>query len=133
MANLIYTANSTAQTVPVGGTVNLGSIKRRTGCALSMSGDTITMHKSGYYDVSVGITATPTATGTVTATLYQDGVPYPGATVSATVAAADTSVPLPIPAVTVRLCGECCTSNLTVVMSGVETVVNNIAVKVIKD
>lgn len=132
MACLIYTANSTAQTVLVGGTVNLGSIKRRTGCALSMSGDTITMHKSGYYDVYVGITATPTATGTVTATLYQDGVPVPGATASATVAATDTAVSLAFPAV-VRLCGECCTSNLTVVMSGVETVVNNIAMKVIKD
>lgn len=133
MANLIYTANSTAQTVPVGGTVNLGSITRRVGCALSASGNNITLHRSGYYDVSVGITATPTAVGTVTATLYQDGVPYPGATVSATAAATDTSVALPIPAVPVRLCGECCTSNLNIVMSGVETVVNNIAVKVIKD
>lgn len=132
MANLIYTANSTAQTVPVGGTVNLGSIKRRTGCALSMSGDTITMHKSGYYDVYAGITTTPNAAGTVTATLYQDGVPVPGATASATVAATDTAVSLAFPAV-VRLCGECCTSNLTVVMSGVETVINNIGMKVIKD
>src|SRR5699024_8132404 len=114
MANLIYTANSTAQTVPVGGTANLGSIKRRTGCALSMSGDTITMHKSGYYDVYAGITTTPNAAGTVTATLYQDGVPVPGATASATVAATDTAVSLAFTAV-VRLCGECCTSNLTVV------------------
>ena len=132
MANLIYTANTTAQTVPVGGTVNLGGIKRRTGCALSMSGNTITMHKSGYYDVYVGITATPTAIGTVTATLYQDGVPVSGATASATVAATDATVSLAFPAV-VRLCGECCTSNLTIVMSGVETAVNNVAVKVIKD
>lgn len=133
MANLIYTANTTPQTVAVGGSVNLGSIKRRTGCALSMSGDTITMHKSGYYDVSVGITAVPSETGTVTATLYQDGVAYPGATVSATVAATDTSVALPIPAVAVRLCGECCTSNLTVVISGVAVSVTNVAVKVVKD
>lgn len=132
MANLIYTANTTAQTVPVGGTVNLGGIKRRTGCALSMSGDTITMHKSGYYDVYVGITATPTVIGTVTATLYQDGVPVSGATASATVATTETAVSLAFPAV-VRLCGECCTSNLTIVMSGVETAVNNVAVKVIKD
>lgn len=135
MSCLIYTANSTAQTVAVGGTVNLGSITRRTGgcCAPTMSGNTITLHKSGYYDVSIGITATPTATGTVTATLYQDGVAYPGATVSQTVAATDTTVALPIPAVAVRLCGECCTSNLTIVMSGVATTVNNVAVKVIKD
>lgn len=132
MANLIYTANTTAQTVPVGGTVNLGGIKRRTGCALSMSGNTITMHKSGYYDVYVGITATPTVIGTVTATLYQDGVPVSGATASATVATTETAVSLAFPAV-VRLCGECCTSNLTIVMSGVETAVNNVAVKVIKD
>ena len=132
MANLIYTANTTAQTVPVGGTVNLGGIKRRTGCALSMSGDTITMHKSGYYDVYVGITVTPTAIGPVTATLYQDGVPVSGATASTTVAATDATVSLAFPAV-VRLCGECCTSNLTIVMSGVETTVNNVAVKVIKD
>lgn len=135
MANLIYTANATAQTVPVGGSPNLGSVTRRTGgCyAPTMSGDTITLHKSGYYDVSVGITATPTAAGTVIATLYQDGVPYPGATVSQTVAATDTTVALPIPAVAVRLCGECCTSALKVVISGVEATVNNIAMKVIKD
>lgn len=132
MANLIYTANTSSQTVPIGGTINLGSIKRRTGCALSMSGDTITMHKIGYYDVYVGITAIPTAAGTVTATLYQDGVPYPGATASATVAATDTAVSLAFPAA-VRLCGECCTSNLTLVLSGVEAAVDNVAVKVIKD
>lgn len=132
MSNLIYTANTTSQTVPVGGAINLGSIKRRTGCALSMSGDTVTMHKSGYYDVYVGVSATPTAAGTVTVTLYQDGVPVSGASSSATVAATDTTVSLSFPSV-VRLCGECCTSNLTLVVSGVETAINNVCVKVVKD
>ena len=134
MAILIYTANTTAQTVPVGGSPNLGSVVRKTGGCYApiMSGETITTRKSGYYDVYAGITATPTAAGTVTATLYQDGVPVPGATASSTVASTDTAVSLAFPAV-VRLCGDCCTSSLKIVMSGVETVVNNIGMKVIKD
>lgn len=132
MANLIYTANTTAQAAPVGGTINLGGIKRRSGCVLSASGDTITLHKSGYYDVYAGVTLVPDEAGTVTVSLHQDGVPVPGATASATVAGADTSVALAFPAV-VRLCGQCCTSNLTLVVTGVAASVTNAAVKVIKD
>ena len=73
---------------------------------------------------------TPTAAGTVTVTLYQDGVPVPGATASTTVAAVDTTVTVPIDAV-VRVF-NCNTSALTVVLTGAASTVNNIAVEVNK-
>lgn len=35
----IFTANTTSQTVPVGGTLALGSVIRRCGCDLNLSGN----------------------------------------------------------------------------------------------
>ena len=49
----IFTANTTAQTVAVGGTLSLGSIIRRYGCDLNLNGNSITVNgcnDAGYYD-----------------------------------------------------------------------------------
>lgn len=127
----IYTANTTATAVAVGSAIPLGTIIRRFGNNVNLSGNGIIMSGSGYYDVNASITLTPTAAGTVTVSLLRDGVAIPGATASETVAAAATTVNLSIPAL-VRL--QCCNSSstLTFVLTGAAATVNNIGVVVTK-
>ena len=73
----IFTANTNAQTVAVGGTLALGSTIRRYGCNLNQNGNSITINgcdDAGYYDVKVSVTAAPTAAGTVTVALFRNNV-----------------------------------------------------------
>lgn len=127
----IYTANTGAQAVAVGGTINLGGIVRRFGCAVDLNGGTINLSEPGYYDSDISITAEPTAAGTITATLYNGGVAVPGATASATAAAAGDPVSLSIDAlVRVACCGN--SGALSVILSGAAASVTNIAVVVEK-
>ena len=131
---ILYVASTTDQVVPVNGIISLGGVIRRYGCGdcgkpiIDLTGNAISLNGSGYYDVDASVVVTPTAAGTVTVTLYQDGVPVPGATASATVAAVDATVTVPIDAV-VRVF-NCNTSALTVVLTGAASTVNNIAVEV---
>ena len=127
----IYTANTGSQAVAVGGTINLGGIVRRFGCAVDLNGGTINLTEQGYYDVDISITAEPTAAGTITATLYNGGIAVPGATASATAAAAGDPVNLSIDAmVRVACCGT--SGSLSVVLTGTAATVSNIAVVVDK-
>ena len=77
------------------------------------------------------VTAVPTAAGTVTLQLLQDGVADPGATASATAAAAADSVTLAFPSV-LRL--GCCSNGslLTLQLTGTASTVTNVAVCVEK-
>lgn len=128
----IYTANTTAQTLPVGGTLALGSIIRRFGCDLNLNGNSITINgcnDAGYYDVKASVTAAPTAAGTVTVALFRNGVAIPGATASAAAAAAGSPVALPIAALVREFCcGD--DAALTLVLSGTASIVSNVAVVV---
>lgn len=127
----IYTANQNVQTISDGGILNLGTMIRRFGCNLQLSGNAILAAGCGYYDVVVSITCAPGAIGTITATLLKDGVPVQGGVASASVTAANGVVDLNIPAL-VRLVNDAA-SNLTVRLSGVATTsVSNVGVKVIK-
>ena len=131
--SIIYTANNSAQNVAVNGTLNLGTVIRRYGCNLNLSGDAIQVAGTGYYDIDASITLAPTAAGNVTITVYKDGLLIPGATASETVAAANDLVNLSIAAVVRENCG-CCDgiSNLTFVLTGTAASVTNIAVSVEK-
>ena len=123
----IYTANTGSQAVAVGGTINLGGIVRRFGCAVDLNGGTINLTEQGYYDVDISITAEPTAAGTVTATLYNGGVAVPGATASATAAAAGDPINMTVNAlVRVPCCGN--SGALSIILSGGAATVTNIAV-----
>lgn len=127
----IYTANTGSQAVAVGGNINLGGIVRRFGCAVDLNGGTINLTEPGYYDVDISITAEPTAAGTVTATLYNGGIAVPGATASATAAAAGDPVNLSVDAmVRVPCCGN--SGSLSVVLSGGAATVTNIVAVVEK-
>ena len=127
----IYVVNTAAQTVAVNGTIALGSAVRRFGCAIDLNGNSVLLDEAGYYDIAISIVAEPTAAGTVTAVLYNNGVAVPGATASATAAAANDPVNLSIDGM-VRVGCNGNTGVLTVVLIGTESVVTNIAEVVTK-
>lgn len=124
----LYTALQTPTAVAVDGVIPLGSIIRRYGCDANLNGNAVNLSGAGYYDVDASITVSPTAAGTVTATLVKDGVAIPGATASADAASGAPTV-LSFPALVRQ---ACCASGsaLTLVLSGVAATVNNVALRV---
>lgn len=127
----IYTTNTSAPTVAIGGIIPVGSTTRRYGCNIKQDGNTITLCGNGYYLVNVSATVTPSAAGTVSVTAQKDGVEITGATGSETVAAASTTVNIGLTAIIRNACG-CESSILSFVLGGVAAVVNNLAVTVVK-
>ena len=129
----IYTANTTAQNVAVNGLINPGTVIRRFGCNIHMSGNAINITGTGYYDVDASITLAPTAIGNVTVTMYKDGVAVPGAVATASVSAANDPTNLSISCLVREFCP--CTddsSNLTFVLSGTAANVTNVSVVIEK-
>lgn len=127
---LIYTAQTTPVAVLADGTIPLGTMIRRVSGAIDLEGNGIVIQAPGYYNVDVGMTLAPVAAGPITATLYFDGEAVPGATATATAAAANDAVTLVLPPAVVKLCG-CCrgVSTLTVRLDAAATV-NNAAIRV---
>lgn len=135
-AGFLYTQNNTAQTVAVGGTINMGTVVRRKGCVCgsgtpyaTANGATTTLSNRGrcpeYFKVDATFVVTPTAAGTVTINAVQDGVNV-GAVGTATVVAADTTVTIPV-VFGVRLNQGVTSSNITYVLSGAASTVNNVS------
>ena len=124
----LYAAMQTPTAVAVDGVIPLGSLIRRYGCDVALNGNAVNITGAGYYDVDASVTVTPAAAGTVTITLYKDGVAVPGATASET-AAANGTVDLSIPALVRQ---ACCAegSALTLVLAGAAATVNNVALRV---
>jgi hypothetical protein len=123
----IYTINNAPTSVAIGGTVPLGSAIHRFGSALNLNGNAINVTESGYYEFITSAIANPTAAGTVTITMYRDGVAVPGAIGSASVTTAGNPITISFPFVArVNCCGD--TSTITYVLSGSASTVNNIAV-----
>ena len=118
----------TPTAVAVDGVIPLGSLIRRYGCDVALNGNSVNITGAGYYDVDASVTVTPTAAGTVTVTLYKNGVAVPGATASET-AAANGTVDLSSPALVRQ---SCCAdgSALTLVLTGAAATVNNVALRV---
>ena len=119
----IYTALTTPTTVLAGGTIPLGAIVRRYGSDIDVNGNGINLCQSGYYDADTSITVLAAVPGAITATLLNNGVPVPGATATASAAAAGNAVNLSITALLRHLC-HCGVGTLTVVLSAAGTVSN---------
>lgn len=129
----IYTANTTIQDIADGGMLNPGTVVRRFGCNCFLSGNTINISGTGYYDVDVSLTLSGTTEGEVTLNVYKDGVEIPGAEASTTIAAAGDLTNLSISCLVREYC-PCAdsSSNLTFVLSGIPTTVTNSAIVVEK-
>ena len=119
----------TPTAVAVGGVIPLGGLIRRYGCDIALNGNAVNLAGTGYYDVDASITATLTAAGAVTVTLYKDGVAVPGATASATAAAANDALDLNITALVRQVCCSA-GSALTLVLTGAAASVENVALRV---
>lgn len=142
-AGYLYSANTTAQTVAIGGTINVGAPIRRFGCVKGTStpyatanGTNTILSSSGkcptYFDIETAMTIIPTAAGTVVITAYQDGTAIPGAITSATVAGTDATVTLPL-SFGVRLNCGITTSTISYVLTGVASSVTNVAQTITKE
>ncbi len=128
--SVIYTVASTPVSVLAGGTVPLGAAVRKYGCGIDLNGNALQLLAPGYYDIAVNLTMEPVAAGAITATVYVDGVEYPGAVGTETAAAAANAVQIVIPTLIRNNCNSMRT--VTVVLSAAATVTNAavVAVKV---
>lgn len=129
--SLVYGVNNSPQTVIVGDRVNFGSVVRRYGCNLNMSGGEVLVTGDGYYDIDSSITFVAGAEGIATITLLKDGSAIPGASASATVASGATVTLVTPPSAIREKC--CCESTITAVISGVIGVISNATIRVEKD
>ena len=130
--SLIQTVNQSNQAVTAGSIISLGSTQRRFGCNLRLSGNGIEVMGQGYYTIDATVSVTPTAAGAVTVALFENGVQIPGA-IAFTTGGAGTPISVTIPT-TIRQ-GCCCdgADNITCVLIAGTGVVNNIAVRVVKE
>lgn len=131
--SLIQVANPSSQTVAVGSIISLGSVQRRYGCNLRLSGNAIEMGGEGYYAVDCSVTLVPSAVGAVSIALYENGVAVPGATATGAVSTVGNSVTLPIMTTLRRACG-CCedVDNLTFVLTSGASTITNVSARVEK-
>ena len=131
--SLIQVANQSTQAVALNSIIGLGSTQRRFGCNCRLSGNGIELDGAGYYTVDANVTVEPTAAGTVTVALYNNGVQIPGAISSASADTAGNPVNVSIVA-TLRQ-GCCCDSadNLTLVLLAGPGDVTNVSMRVIKE
>lgn len=130
--SLIQVANQSSQTVAPNSIISLGSVQRRFGCNLRLSGNAIEVAGEGYYEIDATVSLAPTAIGNVSVALYENGVQIPGAIAYGSVSTAENSVTLPLVA-TIRQ-GCCCDSadNITCVLIEGESTVQNISLRVVK-
>ena len=119
----LYAVNSTSQLNAANAQVPFGSVVRRYGNNCKLDGGSIIVSGRGYYDVDISLSTAPTTEGEITAQLYKDGVAVPGATATATAAAAGDVVNLKITCL-VRNCGQCCDGTLALFVTASHTPVN---------
>ena len=126
--SLMYVALTNPAAVLAGGTIPLGEIIRRYGCSVNLNGNAGRLADPAYYVVHADVVVEATAAGAISATLLVDGAAYPGASATATAAAAGDAVTLPIDAI-VRV--GCCDGpkSLTLALSA-EGTVTSVAVSV---
>ena len=77
--SLIQVANQSNQSVALNSIVGLGSVQRRFGCNIRLSGNGIELEGAGYYTINADVSVAPTTTGNVTIGIFNNGVQIPGA------------------------------------------------------
>lgn len=130
--SLIQTVNPSQQTVAENGIISLGSVIRRFGCNCRLSGNAIEVQGEGYYTVTAAVVTAPSTAGLVAVSLLKDGVQIPGASASATVAAADDFATLPLVATIRKGCNCDGASSITCLLNAGAGTVQNISMKVQK-
>ena len=129
--SLIQVANQSQQNIAANSIISLGSVQRRYGCNLRLSGNGIEVDGQGYYTIDGAVSVSPTAAGAVTVALYNNGVQIPGAIAYGTDTAGE---PLTLPLIGTIRQGCCCDSadNITLVLIEGAGVINNVSLRVEK-
>ena len=128
----IYTVNTSNQSVAVNGIISPGTIIRRFGPNVNLSGNGIQIDGAGYYKISVNATLTPTSAGTVGIAVLKNNVAIQGANASETIETANTQVNLSISSIVREFCPCEDISNLTFVLTGVASNITNFAIVIEK-
>lgn len=130
--SLIQTSNQSSQTVALNSIISLGSVLRRYGCNLRLSGNAVEVSGEGYYKIDCNVSVAPTAAGPVTVAIYNNGVQIPGAIAYGAVSTAGNPITLPVETTIRQSC--CCDSadSLTVVLLAGAGTVQNISMRVEK-
>ena len=129
--SLIQVANPSTQAVAVNSIIPLGSVQRRFGCNLRLSGNAIECSGEGYYTIDSNITVAPTAAGAVTVGLFVNGVQLPGAIAYGTGTAGD-PLTLSIDATIRQGCNCDSADNITLVLIEGAGNVQNVSMRVEK-
>ena len=120
----IYVANANPSVLTDGAIIPLGSIVRRFGNAIQLTGNSVRIGAVGYYSVAANIDVQGAAVGDLSVALYRNGVPIPGAIATDHTGTAGNSANLTINALVRRTCqcGE--PEELTLVLNDAGTVTN---------
>lgn len=111
----------------------LGTVQRRYGKGLRLSGNGIEASGIGYFSVDASVSIAPTAAGTVTVAMFKNGVQVPGAIAYGSTTTAGNPVAMSIVSTIRRGC--CCdgADNLTfVVLEGAGTA-KNVSVRIVEE
>lgn len=134
MASVLYIVNNTTQTVSSGGTVLPGTVVHKN-CQsqANLSGNAINILGNGYFTIDVSATFTG-STGTATLQLYKNGVAIPGAIASQTITTADTEVrSISFTSEVLKYCNCYDNTAISLVSSGVDLSITNVAIRVKRD
>lgn len=94
LKSAISTSLITPADVTVGNAIPIGDVIHEFGCGTAHNPSSLLLNGIGYYDVSAEFTVTPSATGTVTITMYEDGIPTASKAMSTAVADASVNMSL---------------------------------------
>lgn len=128
--SVLYASNtSTQEVVAAGSSIDFGSIIRKYGSNLSLSGGNVVVKGDGYYNIDTVLTINTSTAGTVNIQVFRDGVPISGAEATSTVDI-NGIYTISIPTLIRQVC--CCENIITVLVSGVAATVTNAAIRVEK-
>jgi len=131
--SLIQTVNQSEQAIAENGIFALGTVQRRYGKDLRLSGNGIEATGTGYFSITASVSIAPTAAGAATVALYDNGVQIPGAIAYGTAAAAGDPVNLAIVSTIRRGC--CCAGadSLTLVLVEGAGTAQNVSMRVTEE
>lgn len=131
--SLIQTVNQSEQAVAENGIFALGTVQRRYGKDLRLSGNGIEATGAGYFTIAASVSIAPTAAGAATVALFDNGVQIPGAIAYGTAAAAGDPVNLAIISTIRRGC--CCAGadSLTLVLVEGAGTAQNVSLRVTEE
>lgn len=131
--SLIQVANQSEQTVAENGVLTLGTVQRRYGKNLRLSGNGIEASGVGYFSIDASVSVEPTAVGSVAVALYSNGTQVPGAIAYGSTSTAGDAVNLSLVATIRRGC--CCSGAdiLTLVLLEAAGTVMNVSLRAVEE